>query len=242
MLTMQKGENGNGYGLGLALNATGTPGANFGHGGSNQGYRAQMILFSETGDGAVVMTNSETGAEVVVEVMRSLAREYGWPRYRPVEKTAVVLDPAVLRDVVGRYEATASGNTLMLSFAVQDGQMVGTVSTWPSPRVLFPLSATEPRFFIREAGPGLHLRARRVRPRRPPARYRRRRAGTGCAAGGVERRISSGVAGSARAPPPLAQARTSPKNPWGRLEERGGCGCDGRRRTGWRGQDARDPW
>lgn len=150
MLTMQKGENGNGYGLGLALNAAGTPGANFGHSGSNRGYRAQMILFSETGDGAVVMTNSETGAEVVVEVMRSLAREYGWVRYQPVEKTAVAADPAVLRDAAGRYQAAVEGNTLTLQFAVQDGQLVGTVSTWPSPRVLFPLSATEPRFFIRE--------------------------------------------------------------------------------------------
>jgi CubicO group peptidase (beta-lactamase class C family) len=148
MLTMQKGENGNGYGLGLALDRMGTPGANFGHSGSNRGYRAQMIMFSETGDGAVVMTNSDGGAEVAVELMRSLAREYGWGRYQPVEKTAVALDAATLGTVVGRYQAVAEGNTLTLEFAVQDGQVIGTVSTWPSPRVLFALSTTEPRVHL----------------------------------------------------------------------------------------------
>jgi CubicO group peptidase (beta-lactamase class C family) len=150
MLTQQSGENGNGFGLGLALDRAGTPGMNFGHTGSNRGYRAQVILFPETGRGAVVMTNSDAGADVAVEVMRSLAREYGWPRYQPVEKNAAAADPAILAAVSGRYQATNDGNTLTLEFAVRDGQLVGTVSTWPAPRTLYPLSATEPRFFIRE--------------------------------------------------------------------------------------------
>jgi CubicO group peptidase (beta-lactamase class C family) len=150
MLTLQKGENGGGYGLGLSLNGLGTPAAVFGHTGSNAGYRAQMIMLSETGDGVVIMTNSDTGSDVAAELLRSLAREYGWPRFQAVEKTAVTVDAAALQAVTGRYQATAQGNTLTLELAVRDGQLVGTVSTWPSPRVLYPLSATEPRFFIRE--------------------------------------------------------------------------------------------
>lgn len=150
MLTLTSGENGSGYGLGLSLAGVGTPAVVFGHSGSNRGYRAQMLLFPERGQGVVIMTNSDRGGDVVAEVMRSLSREYGWPRYQPVEKTPVAADPAVLAAVSGRYQATAGDNTLTLEFAVRDGQLIGTVNTWPSPRVLYPMSATEARFFIRE--------------------------------------------------------------------------------------------
>lgn len=151
MLTLQKGANGSGFGLGLQLDRMGTPAATFGHTGSNRGYRAQALLFPERNQGVVIMTSSDMGSELGMELLRSLAREYGWPRYQPVEKTAVALDPAVAAAVTGRYQATTpDGNTITLDFAVQDGQLVGTVSTWPAPRVLFPLSATEPRFFVRE--------------------------------------------------------------------------------------------
>ncbi len=150
MLTLQKGQDGTGFGLGMQLDRTGTPAASFGHGGSNRGYRAQMILFPETGRGAVIMTSSDAGADVAMEVMRALAREYDWPRYQPVEKTAVAADPAVLAALAGRYRAVAERDTLTLDFVVRDGALVGSGANWPAPRVLYPLSAPDARFFIRE--------------------------------------------------------------------------------------------
>jgi CubicO group peptidase (beta-lactamase class C family) len=151
MLTLQKGENGSGFGLGLQLDRTGTPAASFGHGGSNEGYRAQIVMFAETGQGAVVMTSSDAGSDVIVEVLRSIAREYGWPGFRPVEKTAVAVDPAALRDVPGRYRVVVNGETATLSIAAENGQLVGTGPNWPAPRVFFPLSTTGLRFFVRES-------------------------------------------------------------------------------------------
>ncbi len=151
MLTLQSGDSASGFGLGLSLSGLGTPAATFGHTGSNRGYRSQMLLFPERDQGVVIMTSSDAGSDLAAELLRAVAREYGWPRYQPVEKTAVTLDPAVLAGVTGRYQATTpDGNALTLDFAAQDGQLVGTVSTWPAPRVLFALSATEPRFFVRE--------------------------------------------------------------------------------------------
>jgi CubicO group peptidase (beta-lactamase class C family) len=149
MLTLQKGNNGNGFGLGLQLNGTGTPAAWFGHGGSNVGYRAQAMMFTESGDGAVVMTASDAGTEVMFEILRSISREYGWPTMRPVEKTAVALDPAALSDFPGRYAGALQNQTAEYTVAAADGVLTITTGSWPSPRVLHP--ASESRFFLRES-------------------------------------------------------------------------------------------
>ncbi|HEX6039072.1 serine hydrolase domain-containing protein [Longimicrobium sp.] len=149
MLTPQPSASGGGFGLGLQLDRMGTPAASYGHTGSNRGYRAQMLLFPERGQGVVIMTNSDAGSDLGAELVRALAREYGWPRFQPVEKTAAALDPAALAGVPGRYQS-AGDNPVTLEFTVRDGRLEGAGANWPAPRVLYPLSATEPRFFIRE--------------------------------------------------------------------------------------------
>jgi CubicO group peptidase (beta-lactamase class C family) len=92
-----------GYGLGLSLDGLGSA-ANFGHGGSNEGFKCQMTMFLEGGRGAVVMTNGDRGGFLAAEVLRGIAREYGWPAFRPVEKKVVAVDPKVLALYEGRYE------------------------------------------------------------------------------------------------------------------------------------------
>ena len=54
-----------------------------GHGGGNKGYRSLMVLYPETGDGIVVMTNAEGGSELRMEVARAVSQVYGWPHYNP---------------------------------------------------------------------------------------------------------------------------------------------------------------
>ncbi|HEV3052317.1 MAG TPA: serine hydrolase domain-containing protein [Longimicrobium sp.] len=150
MLTLQNGENGTGFGLGLQLNGIGTPAAWFGHGGDTRGYQALMVLFPGTGQGAVVMTNSEAGGALLQEVMRAVSREYGWPAFHPVEKTAVARDPAALRELPGRYQGVLEGEPLFYTVEAKEGGLSIHASNWPAPRVLFPASTTEMRFFIRE--------------------------------------------------------------------------------------------
>jgi CubicO group peptidase (beta-lactamase class C family) len=91
------------YGLGLSLSGTGAA-ARFGHGGSNAGFRCQMTAFVSGGQGAVIMTNGDRGGALAAEVLRAVAREYGWPAYKQVEKAVVRLEPAALAALEGRYE------------------------------------------------------------------------------------------------------------------------------------------
>ena len=104
MFTAQIG----GYGLGIGLNGT-SKAARFSHGGSNEGYRCTLIAYKETGQGAVVMTNSDNGDALVNEIFRSIAAEYNWTDFLAAEKTVVKLDSKTLDDYAGKYQFGTAG-------------------------------------------------------------------------------------------------------------------------------------
>ena len=95
MLTSGMGRHGLGPGIG-------EDGKWFGHGGSNEGFRCQVVVFFD-GRGAAVMTNGDRGVELIEQVMATLALEYGWPDFRPEERTVAAVDPALLDALVGSY-------------------------------------------------------------------------------------------------------------------------------------------
>jgi hypothetical protein len=47
--------------------------------GANSGYTCYIIGFPAVGQGAVLMTNSDTGDRLIKELVESLRLEYGWP-------------------------------------------------------------------------------------------------------------------------------------------------------------------
>lgn len=65
------------FGLGFQASKRGQ-GWYFGHGGSNWGFRAQVIAHKLKGYGAVVMTNAERGSAVAQELIARVERAYGW--------------------------------------------------------------------------------------------------------------------------------------------------------------------
>ena len=69
------------FGLGLFLGEAGELRPSFRHSGGNQGFRNMMFAYDATGQGAVVMTNSDNGGALVEEILRAIAREYGWTNY-----------------------------------------------------------------------------------------------------------------------------------------------------------------
>jgi CubicO group peptidase (beta-lactamase class C family) len=87
------------YGLGPGVSADGK---SFGHGGANEGFRCQITVFFD-GRGAVVMTNSDVGGLLIREVLGTLAAAYGWPAFRPAERTVVALPAATLAEITGTY-------------------------------------------------------------------------------------------------------------------------------------------
>jgi len=100
MLTAGKGS----WGLGLSIEGTG-PYTRFGHGGSNAGFKCNLLTYLESGQGAVVMTNADAGGRLATEILRTIAAEYGWPGYPgPREKTLALIDPSMLGSYAGRYE------------------------------------------------------------------------------------------------------------------------------------------
>jgi acetylornithine deacetylase/succinyl-diaminopimelate desuccinylase-like protein/CubicO group peptidase (beta-lactamase class C family) len=102
-----------GYGLGVGVQGSG-PTLRFSHGGSDEGFESFFVAYAGTGNGAVVMTNGQQGSPLAMEIVRAIAREYGWPDLQPRERTIASVDPAVYDTYVGTYEI-APGDTFELS-------------------------------------------------------------------------------------------------------------------------------
>ena len=100
------------YGLGLGVLGSGAN-LQLAHSGSNEGFRCSFVFYPRLGRGAIVMTNSDAGGTLIPEILRALAREYDWPDYRMVEKTAVPLTDSAVAAFSGRYERE---NTPVLAF------------------------------------------------------------------------------------------------------------------------------
>jgi CubicO group peptidase (beta-lactamase class C family) len=83
----------------------------FTHGGANEGYRCNLVAY-ENGDGAVIMTNGDSGGQVAAELLRSVAREYGWPDFQPAEHAVTKVDPKVFDAYVGTYQGSRSTFTI----------------------------------------------------------------------------------------------------------------------------------
>ena len=98
MLTAQKNE----VGLGPFVGGTGRN-FHFGHGGANEGFHSELVMYPELGVGAAVMTNGDGGPLLIPEVLRALAAEYGWPDYGAEQVPALTLDAKAVAGLVGTY-------------------------------------------------------------------------------------------------------------------------------------------
>lgn len=76
----------------------------FGHGGANEGFRADWMAFAD-GDqaGCVIMTNSDNGNALINEVKRSLSKVYGWNYFNPINLNKIELAEEQLKAYAGRY-------------------------------------------------------------------------------------------------------------------------------------------
>lgn len=65
-------------GLGVHLTGAEKPEA-FWHAGNNAGFVGLLYGITDKGQGAVVLTNSDTGEELALQIMTSIANSYNWP-------------------------------------------------------------------------------------------------------------------------------------------------------------------
>ena len=82
---------------GLGINVVGEgKWLKFAHGGANEGYRANLVAFPRTGDGMVVMTNSDNGDALFGPIMIAVGHALEWPDSEPRK-----IQP--LADAAGQY-------------------------------------------------------------------------------------------------------------------------------------------
>jgi CubicO group peptidase (beta-lactamase class C family) len=138
------------YGLGLAVLGAGTDSAYFTHAGNNEGYRAVMVGFVNSGRGAVVMTNGAAGVDLAYEVLRAVAREYGWPGFRQRTRPLVAAAPDTLRQLAGRYRLAVGADTSLIAVRAEGGRLAAALPGMRASLAFLP--TTDGRFFSTDSG------------------------------------------------------------------------------------------
>lgn len=136
-----------GWGLGFVVSGTGDS-VIFGHDGSTAGFTSRLLLRAATRDGLVVMTNGESEA-LIDEIVRSVAREYGWPEESRPPKTVVAVDATHLPALAGVYRVELGERHFDFTVTVGGGRLM-MASGGGTPAEILPSSDTH--FFSPDTG------------------------------------------------------------------------------------------
>jgi CubicO group peptidase (beta-lactamase class C family) len=115
----------------------------FAHPGGNAGFFGIYFAHLDRGYGAVVLANSENAEPLAFEILRSVAKEYGWDGYLPAPLKVVALDGAALDRFAGRYQLDAD---TVLGIR-REGDHLVAAQTLSSDFALFPTATDQ---FIRK--------------------------------------------------------------------------------------------
>ncbi len=110
------------YGLGVGVRGEGAE-AIFAHGGSNAGFQCYLVAYRDAGSGVAIMTNGDLGGLILQDIVRAVAREYGWPGMKPIERTAGTADPRTYKDFAGRYEIPVRSPPVVLEIEVDGDRL-----------------------------------------------------------------------------------------------------------------------
>jgi CubicO group peptidase (beta-lactamase class C family) len=124
-------------GIGFFLDGEGE-GASFGHDGGNEGFVCTSTFLKSGGKGAVIMLNSNQGGPLLDEILRAIAREYGWPGVFPPTPEPAKVAAAAIDALAGDYETASK---LRFTVARQGESLLLTVGNQP-PLALVPQSDT----------------------------------------------------------------------------------------------------
>lgn len=128
------------WGLGLGVLGDGAA-TRLSHGGANEGFRAYWVAFRDHASGVVVMTNSDNGMGVANDIVRTVAKEYGFTGLGPIERTLGTADPRTYEAFAGRYNVTGR-NPPVLHIIADGGRLFRSTGPRPDQRAeLLPESA-----------------------------------------------------------------------------------------------------
>jgi len=140
---VERSEHGHGLGPQVARN-----GLWFGHGGSNEGFRCQLVVFFD-GRGAAVMTNADNGGIVMQDILATLADEYDWPMFGASERTIADLPDRVYAEIAGRYGVPDADSIVVVEIVRENGQLRLDAPGLPRFELL---PGSEQLWFTRETG------------------------------------------------------------------------------------------
>lgn len=114
----------------------------FDHPGWNEGFHSYFSGYLGAGQGLVWMTNGENGKLLGYEVMRGLAKLFGWPEFVQVEKTVFQVDSGVLAQYEGTYREAAYPDFSVE--VIKEGDALFIQEPWGGLRFqIFPESETD---------------------------------------------------------------------------------------------------
>lgn len=91
------------WGLGVELGNPHGP-RRFGHTGHTVGFASEYVMYPDTCQGAVVMTNGDEGGWLITEILRAIGDAYHWPEPRAsTVQAAIPLTETIARRFVGTY-------------------------------------------------------------------------------------------------------------------------------------------
>ncbi len=131
----------NDHGLGPALTEH-----TFGHGGADEGFRADLVAWKEHPVAVVIMVNSDNG-RIIQEIKLSIAKEYGLPGMEPVKRVVQEQSAQELQRFTGKYTIPDLGD---IEIKVKDNGLEHLAAFVDEP--LFLLPASDSTFFNKNDG------------------------------------------------------------------------------------------
>ena len=134
------------FGLGFLVKET-SHGLLFSHSGGNRGFRCFLVANALTGQGLVVMTNASQGSDLYMEVVRAVARVYGWKIFQPKITRLAKIGLTQLERCIGKFFIPSDPETVATVTRQDDHLFINVPGeNWDFP--LYPQSETE--FFMFE--------------------------------------------------------------------------------------------
>jgi len=99
----------------------------FSHGGDNFGFKCGFLALLSTGQGVVIMVNSDN-LNLISEIMRSVASVYDWPALpewsmlQTEERSIISFDPGIYQELTGAYQFQDFPDTT-IHVTVTDGNL-----------------------------------------------------------------------------------------------------------------------
>lgn len=110
------------HGLGFGLNNSGD-GLAFVHNGHNPGYSARWINYADGRASVAILTNSDTGGDLIREIYSAIGYVYGWKQDGYIERATITLSPEQTSKISGDYAFDLTSKQPVVSIKEENGEL-----------------------------------------------------------------------------------------------------------------------